>query len=74
VRPTARHRQPGGARVPGRRGRQPPASDSELSRWAAQRLEPHKVPSQYEWVPTLPRTASGKLIRAALRAPKAVKA
>ena len=53
---------------------QPPASDTELSRWAARQLEQHKVPSQYEWVAALPRTASGKLIRAALRAQKAVKA
>ena len=53
---------------------QAPASNAELSRWAARQLEPHKVPSQYEWVTTLPRTASGKLIRAALRAQKGVKA
>lgn len=46
---------------------QPSVSDAELSRWAAQRLEQYKVPAQYEWVPALPRTASGKLIRAALR-------
>jgi long-chain acyl-CoA synthetase len=46
---------------------QPTAPDAELSSWAAQHLEPYKVPAQYEWVSTLPRTASGKLIRAALR-------
>jgi len=46
---------------------QPPVPDAELSRWAALQLEPYKVPTQYEWVSKLPRTASGKLIRAALR-------
>lgn len=45
----------------------PPASDAELSRWAAQQLERYKVPTQYEWVSKLPRTDSGKLTRAALR-------
>jgi long-chain acyl-CoA synthetase len=48
-----------------------PASDAELSRWAARQLEAHKIPAQYEWVEALPRTASGKLIRAALRKEKA---
>lgn len=46
---------------------QPPATDAELSRWVLQQLEPYKVPTQFEWVSELPRTASGKLIRAALR-------
>ena len=46
---------------------QPPPSDTELSRWVVRQLEPYKVPVQYNWVPALPRTASGKLIRAALR-------
>jgi acyl-coenzyme A synthetase/AMP-(fatty) acid ligase len=46
---------------------QPRPSDVELSRWVAQHLEPYKVPAQYDWVSVLPRTASGKLIRAALR-------
>ena len=46
---------------------QPSVSDAELSRWVAQRLEQYKVPAQYEWVPELPRTASGKLVRAKLR-------
>jgi acyl-coenzyme A synthetase/AMP-(fatty) acid ligase len=45
----------------------PPPTDAELSRWVLQQLEPYKVPTQYEWVSELPRTASGKLIRAALR-------
>lgn len=48
---------------------QPPPSDAELSRWAARQLEPYKIPSQYEWMLALPRTASGKLMRAALRSP-----
>lgn len=48
-------------------GDQAPTPDAELSRWAAQQLEPYKVPAQYEWVSKLPRTASGKIIRAALR-------
>jgi long-chain acyl-CoA synthetase len=52
---------------------QPPASDAELSRWVAQQLEPHKVPAQYEWVSELPRTASGKLVRAKLRKQDAFK-
>jgi long-chain acyl-CoA synthetase len=46
----------------------PHASDAELVRWAAERLEPHKVPVQLEWIASLPRTESGKLVRAALRA------
>jgi long-chain acyl-CoA synthetase len=45
----------------------PLPSDAELSRWAAQHLEPYEVPAQYEWVSTLPRTDSGKLVRVALR-------
>jgi len=52
---------------------QPPATDAELSCWVAQQLESHKVPSQYEWVSKLPRSDSGKLIRAALRDPAASK-
>jgi long-chain acyl-CoA synthetase len=43
-------------------------TDQELSQWVAQRLEPYKVPAQYHWVPALPRSASGKLLRAQLRA------
>ena len=42
-------------------------SDEELSRWVAARLEPYKVPMQYVWLEALPRTASGKLVRAELR-------
>jgi acyl-coenzyme A synthetase/AMP-(fatty) acid ligase len=43
------------------------AGDAELSSWVAARLEPYKVPAQYRWVDALPRTASGKLVRAKLR-------
>ena len=43
--------------------------DAELSRWVARRLESYKVPVQYEWIPVLPRTESGKLVRTALRKP-----
>ena len=42
-------------------------ADEELSRWTAERLESYKVPVQYRWVDSLPRTSSGKLIRARLR-------
>jgi long-chain acyl-CoA synthetase len=45
----------------------PQVTDAELSDWVAERLEPYKVPRQYVWVEELPRTASGKLIRATLR-------
>jgi long-chain acyl-CoA synthetase len=43
------------------------ADDHELSEWVASRLEPYKVPAQYHWVSALPRSASGKLLRAQLR-------
>jgi len=46
---------------------QAPVPDAELSRWVGRQLEPYKVPTQYEWAPELPRTASGKLMRAVLR-------
>lgn len=46
---------------------QPPTPDAELSHWVAQQLEQYKVPIRYEWVSELPRSASGKLIRARLR-------
>ena len=45
----------------------PPPADSELSQWVLRQLEPYKVPARYEWVSELPRTASGKLMRAVLR-------
>lgn len=43
------------------------AADAELTKWVAARLESYKVPTCYRWVATLPRTASGKLVRRALR-------
>lgn len=42
-------------------------ADAELSQWLAARLEPYKVPTQYQWVDSLPRSASGKLQRNVLR-------
>jgi long-chain acyl-CoA synthetase len=42
-------------------------TDAELSNWVSAWLEPYKVPTQYRWVGTLPRSASGKLFRAVLR-------
>ena len=44
-----------------------PVPDRQLLEWAAGRLEPYKIPTQYEWIAKLPRTASGKLVRATLR-------
>jgi long-chain acyl-CoA synthetase len=41
--------------------------DAELSAWAAAHIESYKIPLQYRWIDTLPRTASGKLLRASLR-------
>jgi long-chain acyl-CoA synthetase len=46
---------------------QAPAADADLSQWVVARLESYKVPMQYRWIATLPRTPSGKLVRAALR-------
>ncbi len=43
------------------------AANAELSHWVSARLEPYKVPTQYQWIATLPRTALGKLVRATLR-------
>lgn len=43
------------------------AEDAELSAWAATHIESYKIPLQYRWIETLPRTASGKLLRASLR-------
>ena len=42
-------------------------ADAELSAWVGGRLEQYKVPVQYAWVETLPRTSSGKLLREVLR-------
>ena len=41
---------------------------SALSEWVRGRLEPYKVPVRFEWVASLPRTESGKLMRKNLRA------
>jgi len=43
------------------------ASDADLSEWVAARIESYKVPTRFQWVATLPQTASGKLLRAVLR-------
>ena len=43
------------------------ASEEELSRWVAARLERYKIPVQYIWIEALPRTSSGKLMRRVLR-------
>ena len=43
------------------------APDEELSDWVAARLERYKVPMQYRWIESLPRTSSGKPLRATLR-------
>jgi long-chain acyl-CoA synthetase len=43
------------------------ATDEELSDWVAARLERYKVPVQYRWIESLPRTSSGKPLRATLR-------
>ena len=45
--------------------RQP--ADVELSDWIRIRLEAYKIPIQYRWIESLPRTTSGKLMRATLR-------
>lgn len=42
-------------------------ADADLSKWVAARIEPYKVPTQYLWLDSLPRTSSGKLMRKALR-------
>ena len=43
------------------------ASDEELSDWVAAHLERYKVPVEYRWTESLPRTSSGKPLRATLR-------
>lgn len=60
-------RADGGGGGEGDGGNRPPR-DAELAQWVAARLEPYKVPAQFRWVASLPRTASGKLVRATLRA------
>lgn len=39
----------------------------ELSIWLGERLEHYRIPARYDWVSSIPRTASGKIVRAALR-------
>ena len=46
---------------------QPQALTNELSDWVTERLESYKIPVEYVWVPMLPRTESGKLMRVVLR-------
>jgi acyl-coenzyme A synthetase/AMP-(fatty) acid ligase len=43
------------------------ASAEELRRHCAGSLSRHQVPKRFEFAPQLPRTASGKLLRRALR-------
>ena len=50
-----------------RKADRPPVNDTELCDWVAAQLEPYKVPSGFRWVDSLPRTASGKLVRRVLR-------
>jgi acyl-CoA synthetase (AMP-forming)/AMP-acid ligase II len=45
-----------------------PALSSDLARWCAERLAPSNTPIWFEFVEELPRTASGKLRRSAVRA------
>ena len=42
-------------------------SDEELRQWVAARLESYKIPAAITWLESLPRTASGKLLRRSLR-------
>jgi len=42
-------------------------SDKELASWVGEQLEPYNVPTEYAWIDALPKTASGKLVRARLR-------
>jgi len=49
-----------------REGATPP-TDAELRAWLHPRLEWYKIPVAYVWVNELPRTGSGKLLRAKLR-------
>jgi long-chain acyl-CoA synthetase len=42
-------------------------AEDELRAWAAERLACFKVPKRIELADALPRTASGKLLRRALR-------
>lgn len=44
-----------------------PPPVAELVRWCRDRLAPFKVPEEWRFVPTLPRNATGKLLRRELR-------
>jgi len=44
-----------------------PVPDEQLRAWCRERLAPYKAPDRFTWLDVLPRTALGKLQRAALR-------
>lgn len=44
-----------------------PPGEHELSQFVGEQLEAYKVPTQYEWIDSLPKSGSGKLLRARLR-------
>ena len=50
------------------------ASESELKAFARDRMAPYKVPSQIEFVPDLPKTLVGKVLRRALKERELAKA
>lgn len=52
----------------------PAALDMAIKAHCRARLAPYKIPRQIEFVPALPRTASGKVRRAALMEPQALPA
>ena len=43
------------------------ASEPEIKAWCRERLAPYKVPAKYEFVPDLPKSQVGKVLRRALR-------
>ncbi|MGK5546782.1 AMP-binding protein [Streptomyces sp. URMC 127] len=52
-----------------RRGGGPAPSADELIDWARREMAAYKVPREVEFVPGLPRNASGKVVKAGLRPP-----
>ncbi|MEW2031467.1 AMP-binding protein [Streptomyces roseifaciens] len=50
-----------------RRGGGPAVSAEELIAWARQEMAAYKVPREVEFVPVLPRNASGKVVKRGLR-------
>jgi O-succinylbenzoic acid--CoA ligase len=44
----------------------PAPSEAELASWLAERLAPFKRPRRWRWLPDLPRSPGGKLLRARL--------